>query len=127
MPQLVVIVMTESQLCHDVIHIWKELGVSGATILESVGMRQLMEGHMHRDDLPLFPSLRRMLETEEVHHRTLFSVVPDGFDIDELVRRTEALVGDLDETSNGFLFVVPVTRARGLDRRPPSNQPSSER
>lgn len=123
MPQLVVVVLTEAQLCHDVIHIWEEVGVTGATILESVGMRQLMEAHTHRDDLPLFPSLRKMLETEEVHHRTIFSVVPDDFDIDELIRRTETLVGDFDEISNGFLFVLPVTRARGLTRRPPRNNP----
>lgn len=123
MPQLVVAVLTEAQLCHDVIHIWEEVGVAGATILESIGMRQLMESHVHRDDLPLFPSLRRMLETEEVHHRTVFSVVPDDFDIDELIRRTEELVGDFDEISNGFLFVLPVTRARGLHRRLPSNRP----
>jgi hypothetical protein len=126
MPHLIVAILTEAQLCHDVIHVWEEAGVTGATILDSVGMRGLMEAHTHRDDLPLFPSLRKILEQEEVHHRTIFSVVPDDFDIDGLIRKTEALVGDFDAVSNGFLFVVPVTRVRGLQRRPPS-KPGSVR
>jgi hypothetical protein len=127
MPHLIVAILTEAQLCHDVIHLWEETGVTGATIVESIGMRGLMEAHANRDDLPLFPSLRKMLESEEIHHRTIFSVVPDGFDIEGLIRKTETLVGDFDEVSNGFLFVVPVTLARGLQRRPPAKPARSAR
>ena len=117
MPHLIVAVLTEAQLCHDVIHVWEEVGVTGATILESVGMRQLMQAHSHRDDLPLFPSIRKLMEGEEFHHRTLFSVVPDDFDVDELIRRTEQLVGDFIQSDNGFIFVVPVSKVRGLRSR----------
>jgi len=106
------------QLCHDVIHAWEAAGVTGATILDSIGMRHLKQRQAQRDDLPLMPSLRKLLETEEYNHRTIFSVVPDEFDVDDLVRRTEALVGDFDEPDSGFLFVVPVTRVRGLQRKP---------
>ena len=84
------------------------------------GLRLLHAGEdqAQRDDLPLMPSLRKLLETEEYNHRTIFSVVPDEFDVDDLVRRTEALVGDFDQPDSGFLFVVPVSRVRGLHRKP---------
>ena len=118
MPNLIVAVLLDMQVCHDVIHVWEEAGVTGATILDSVGMRHVIQRHTQRDDLPLMPSLRKLLESEEFNHRTIFSVVPDDFDIDELIRRTEALVGDFDESNSGFLFVVPVTKARGLGRKP---------
>ena len=118
MLNLIVAVLLDMQVCHDVIRVWEEAGVTGATILDSIGMRHLKQRQAMRDDLPLMPSLRKLLESEEFNHRTIFSVVLDDFDIDELIRRTEALVGDFDESNSGFLFVVPVTKARGLYRKP---------
>ena len=115
MPHLIVAVVLSIETCHDLVRVWEESGVIGATILDSIGMRHLLQ-HGQRDDLPLMPSLRSLLESEEYNHRTIFSVVPDDFDVDELIRRTEALVGDFDEDDTGFLFVVPVSRARGLGR-----------
>ena len=117
MPNLIVVVLLDIQMCHDVIRVWEEAGVSGATILDSIGMRHLKQRQAQRDDLPLVPSLRKMLETEEYNHRTIFSVVPDDFDVDNLIRKTEALIGNFDEPDTGILFVVPVSQARGLDRK----------
>jgi nitrogen regulatory protein PII len=114
MPKLIVVILTDLQTCHDLIHIWEELGVPGATILDSMGMRHLKERHAQRDDLPLIPSLRSILELEEFEHRTVFSVVPDDFDVDELIRRTEELVGDFEAPHTGLLFVTPVLQVRGL-------------
>ena len=116
MPSLIVVVVTDMQVCHDVIRVWEEAGVPGATILDSMGMRHLQRRHTHRDDLPLMPSLRSMLEQEEYNHRTVFSVVPDGFDLDDLIRRTEELVGDFEAEHTGLIFVVPVLQVRGLRR-----------
>ena len=116
MPSLVVVVVTNMQVCHDIIQLWEEAGVPGATILDSMGMRHLQRRHAHRDDLPLMPSLRSMLEQEEYNHRTVFSVVPDGLDLDDLIRRTEELVGDFEAEHTGLIFVVPVLQVRGLRR-----------
>ena len=117
MPKLIVVIVTDMEVCHDVIHVWEELGVPGATILDSIGMRHLKERQAHRDDLPLMPSLRSMLEQEEFNHRTVFSVVSDEFDVDQLIQRTEELVGDFEAPHTGLLFVVPVLQVRGLRRR----------
>jgi hypothetical protein len=78
-------------------------------------MRHLL-AQAPRDDLPLMPSLRSLLESEEYNHRTILSVLPDELDVDDLVRRTEALVGNFDQADTGFLFVMPVLVARGLGR-----------
>jgi hypothetical protein len=115
MPKLIVAVVLKVETCHDVIRVWEEAGVSGATILDSIGMRHILQ-HTQRDDLPLMPSLRSLLENEEYNHRTILSVVPDDLDLDDLIRRTEALVGNFDEEDSGFLFVVPVLQVRGLGR-----------
>jgi len=117
MPKLIVAVVLNIETCHDVVRLWEQAGVSGATILDSIGMRHLLQ-RAQRDDLPLMPSLRSLLESEEYNHRTILSVVPDDLDLDDLLQRTEALVGNFDEDNTGFLFVVPVLRARGLGRKP---------
>jgi hypothetical protein len=33
MPNLIVVIVTDMQVCHDVIRLWEEAGVPGATIL----------------------------------------------------------------------------------------------
>lgn len=114
MPNLVVAVVTNLERCRDMISVWEEIGVTGATILDSVGMRHLKERQAHKDDLPLMPSLRALIEQEEFNHRTVFSVVSDDLDLDELIRRSEAVVGNFDDPRTGILFVLPVLKVRGL-------------
>jgi hypothetical protein len=115
MPKLVVAIVLDIDVCHEVIRVWEDAGVTGATILDSIGMRHLL-ARSQRDDLPLMPSLRSLLETEEYNHRTILSVVSDELDLEDLVRRTEAVVGNFDDADTGFLFVMPVLVARGLGR-----------
>ena len=57
MPKLIVAIVTDMQVCHDVIRLWETLKVPGATILDSMGMRHLQQRQAHRDDLrrPIFP------------------------------------------------------------------------
>ena len=114
MPKLIVAILTDMRVCHDVVHLWEDLGVSGATILDSIGMRLLKERQSHRDDLPLIPSLRSVLEQEEYNHRTVFSVVEDDFDVEKLIRHTEELAGDFEAPHTGLIFVVPVVQVKGL-------------
>jgi hypothetical protein len=94
------------------------------TILESIGLHKIRE-LVRRDDLPLFPSLRHLLEEEEYHHRTIFTVVEDGFDLEALIEATrQAVGGDFDAPNSGLLFIVPVARAFGL--RPHWKSPGGE-
>ena len=123
MPKLIVAIVLSIETCHDVIRVWEGVGVTGATILDSIGVRSLLK-QGRRDDLPLMPSLRSLLESEEYNHRTIMSVVPDDLDLDDLIRRTEALVGNFDDDDTGFLLVVPVLQARGLGGRKSADPPS---
>ncbi|HXV97681.1 MAG TPA: hypothetical protein VEC93_04595, partial [Anaerolineae bacterium] len=93
------------------------VGISGATIFDSSGLSHKIGRAALRDDLPLFPSLEDLLRGREEPHRTLFAVVPDGFDIDALVAATEKITGPLDKPNTGILFTIPVIRAWGLNRR----------
>ena len=113
MANLIALVLVNDSMCDEIVAAWEHVGVPGLTILESCGIRHDHRGQANRDDLPIFPSLRDLLAGDEVNHRIIFSVVPDGFDVDALIDQTEAITGELDAPDNGFLFVMPVTRVRG--------------
>lgn len=117
---LVVFVLDCSEQCPDLLTAWEEAGAVGITILESTGLRRVQAAM--RDDLPLMPSLRDLLAGQEAHHRTLFTVVPDDAAADRIAAATESVVGDLSRPNTGFLFVVPVSRALGLQKEPPARR-----
>lgn len=114
MPLLVSLVIHDPGRADEIVRAWLEAGVTGMTLLDSGGLGRHMREHELRDDLPLFPSLRKVLEGEEHHSRLLFSVVPDDFNVDRLVEATERVLGPLDRPDSGILFVLPVVRAVGL-------------
>lgn len=117
MAHLVVLVLDNLEQCSAVLEAWEEAGAPGATILESTGLRRL-RGAV-RDDLPLLPSLRDVLSGQELRHRTLFTVVADEATVERIVSATEQVVGDFSHPYSGLLFVVPVTRALGLEKQRP--------
>lgn len=114
MPQLVVLVVHDPGKADEVGQAWVEAGVTGLTLLDSAGWTMRTEVRGLPDDLPLFPSMRRLMRGDEEASRLLFSVVGDGFDIQRLVEASEGVLGPLDEPDSGILFVLPVTQTRGL-------------
>ena len=115
MPNLIVVIMPNLDRCQDVLQTWERLGVTGVTILESAGLHGLKQARGRRDDMPLLLSLRHLLGTEEYHHRTLFVVVGDDFDLPGLLRATEQAVGgDFNAPNSGLLFVAPLSHVLGL-------------
>ncbi|MCS7283240.1 MAG: hypothetical protein RMK65_05350 [Anaerolineae bacterium] len=115
MAYLVVLVLDNPDQCPDVLRAWEEVGVPGVTILESTGLARMQKGI--RDDLPLVPSVWDLLGTRELHHRTLFTVLSNEEMVDRVIGATQKITGDLNTHHTGILFVVPVIRALGLERK----------
>jgi hypothetical protein len=117
MAELIVLVLNVPNKMDEVLAAWLTAGVPGVTIMESTGLSQRAGKGALRDDLPLFPSLDDLLDVVDGPYRTLFAVVPTGFDVEALVAATEAITGALDAPHTGILFTVPVHRAWGLNRQ----------
>lgn len=116
MANLLVLVLDNVEQGPSILDAWEKAGVTGITILESTGQGRVRRAM--RDDLPLMPSLRDLLAGSELHHRTFFSLVGDDEVLERAIAATEETLGDLDTHHSGILFVVPVSRALGLHRRP---------
>lgn len=117
MLQLVVVVLNDVNQLEPLMGAWTRAGAKGITVLHSTGASRLSDA-LRRDDVPLFPSLSDLLEHEELHQRTLFTVVEGDALVDKLIVVAQSIVGDFDQANTGILFTVPVGRALGLGRRP---------
>lgn len=113
---MVVLVLDDIEKLHDIFEAWQTLGISGITVTNSTGMHRLNR-QFGRDDLPLMPSLKSLFEMEEdVLHRMVFAVLPEGVDYEDVLDATEQVLGDLNQPRTGVCFVVPIVAARGLDK-----------
>lgn len=110
-------VANDIQQAKDMLEVWVKAGVRGVTMMEGVGMRQLMEkGELRRDDLGLMPSLRTMLRSQEVPRRSLFSVIDSEEGLQRVTAASTAFVEDWTRPNVGVLFVWPITQAYGLNK-----------
>lgn len=117
MSTMVVLVLLDLDRLDDTMKAWHAAGAGGITIIESRGAGRFIAQNALRGDVPLFPGLRALLEREETHHRTLFTVLPDRIDLDAFFEATEAILGDLDRPNSGFMFAIPVLKVRGEHRK----------
>ena len=117
---LVVLVLDDPDNCPCILEAWENIGVTGVTILESSGLGRLRRAAF-RDDIPLLPSLRDIFSSQEVPHRTLFSVVDDQDKVDKMVESVQKQIGDLNNPDTGFMFVMPVLQAYGLGKKLENN------
>lgn len=113
MYHMILLILDDVNQCSSILEAWEAQGVGGVTILESTGLGRVRKLSI-RDDIPLMPSLSRLLQNREERHRTLFSVVQDEAMVDKVIAATESVLGDLEQAHNGVLFVLPVSRVMGL-------------
>jgi nitrogen regulatory protein P-II 1 len=121
--QLISMVVHDPAQVDAVVRAWIDSGVPGLTVLDSSGLAHHMLHHGMRDDLPLLPSVRKMLKGAEHYNRTIFSIVEEGFDVDSLVAATQQVTGRLTNPETGILFVVPLSRVVGITA-PAAGRPS---
>ena len=115
MSYLVVMILDNPDHLEGVVEAWQEIGVTGATIMETTGMGRMMQQGM-RDDLPLMPRLEDFLGVREEPHRTIFSVVKTEEIIEQMVAAAEKIIGRFEDPHTGVLFVLPVLKTYGFKR-----------
>lgn len=106
--QLVFIVLNKDELLEDLLTAFLEIGISGATIVDTVGMGRILQ-----EDVPIFAGLRRLMGTTRPTNKTIFTVVNDDT-MDELINLVESICGSFDEPGSGIIFSVPCSMVKGI-------------
>jgi nitrogen regulatory protein P-II 1 len=107
--ELLVVVINEEEKLDPILAGFLELGITGATVLQSEGM-----GHLLSQDIPIFAGLQTLISRSRPRNRTLFSVVEDPEKTERALALLTEICGDMHDPATGIAFTIPVTRVVGL-------------
>ena len=106
--QLLIAVINHVEQVDDILAGFVELGITGATVVNSEGM-----GHVLSHDVPIFAGLRSLTARSRPSNQTLFSVVADD-KVDAAIALMQEVCGSLETPGAGIAFTIPVSRVVGL-------------
>jgi len=94
-----------------------ELGVRGATTINSEGM-----GRVLSHDIPIFAGLQTLLNRSGPENRTILTVISADL-IDPVISLIQKPCGDLEKPATGIIFTLPVDRVVGLAKQELGEKP----
>ena len=106
--KLLVVMLNAADKLEEVLEGFIEAGVTGATVVDSVGMGSIIE------DVPLFAGLRSLFRGAKPRNNMLFSVIQDE-QVDEAMDVLGKILGCAHgERGSGFAVVLPIEAAIGF-------------
>lgn len=106
--KLVIFVLNKEEYLNEILEAFVELGIPGATVIDSVGMARILA-----HDIPIFAGFRNLLQESRPGNKTIFSAVDDR-KIPLMIKTLEQILGNLDEPGNGVFFTVPIDFVKGV-------------
>jgi nitrogen regulatory protein P-II 1 len=107
--QLLIAVINEEEKLDEILSGLVELGVTGATIVNSEGM-----GRVLSHDIPIFAGLETLASRSRPLNQTIFSVIREDEKVDAVIALLQEICGDFEKPATGIVFTIPVTRVVGL-------------
>lgn len=102
---VLVAVINNEQLLDELITGWLDIGITGATVIESTDSLQLISHH-----IPIFAGFRTLTSGGMLHNKTIFTVIESIDTLNTAIAYLEALFRDTDKPHQGIYFVSSVTK-----------------
>ncbi|MDR1902232.1 MAG: hypothetical protein LBQ88_08150 [Treponema sp.] len=112
--KLLVVVLNKEEVLADVMAAFLEVGIPGATILDSVGM-----GRFLTHEVPLFAGFRDFMQGSAPRNKTIFAVAHDESVLPQLEKLLNRICGGLTSPGTGIFFTMPVDYCAGLNTPSP--------
>ena len=106
--KLAVLVLNKEELLENLLEGFIEIGISGATIIDSIGM-----GHILSTEVPIFAGLRFMFAGHRPYNKTILSVIKNE-KVEELKKLSEKTLGPMGKGGSGILFFIDLSDVVGL-------------
>jgi len=106
--KLLIVILNKAEKLEEVLEGYLEIGISGATVIDSVGM-----GHILSEEVPIFAGLRFMFAGAKPHNKTIFSAIKDEKE-KSAIELLEKILGDLNKPGTGIVFTIPIDSVEGL-------------
>jgi nitrogen regulatory protein P-II 1 len=107
--QLLVAVVNQPEKLDDILSGFLELGITGATIINSEGMARVLT-----HDIPLFAGIQTLISRSRPQNYTIFSVIDDDEKAEAAFAVIQDVCGSLSDPGTGIVFTIPVSRATGM-------------
>lgn len=109
--KLLLIVLNSAEKLEEVLEGLIETGVTGATVVDSVGMGHIIE------DVPLFAGMRSLFRAARPRNNMIFSVVDDA-QAPEVMDVLSKILECSNARGAGIAFTLPIDPAIGVHRTP---------
>ena len=106
--KLVILILNKVEKLEEILEGFIEVGVSGATIIDSIGM-----GHVLAEEVPIFAGLRFMFAGARPHNKTIISVIKEEKE-KEVINLIKKIIGDLNQPGTGIIFTLQLDQVEGL-------------
>ncbi len=106
------IVLNGGQFVREIVEQMKQMGVKGATIIDTMGSGRYQQSGF--GEFPLIGGLMNSLNIGIVQNKTIFSVMESREQVDAVVDAVEELLGgNMEVPGTGIMFSFPVEVVRG--------------
>ncbi|MGB4430700.1 MAG: hypothetical protein WBJ15_02485 [Limnochordia bacterium] len=109
------LVLNDTDYLDEILARFVDVGVQGATIVDSQGMASALVSSRGRD-YPLFGSLKALLEGARPYNKTIFTVLESEELVERAVEAVRDVLSDAEHPSVGFMFSLPIGQVYDLKR-----------
>lgn len=106
------LVLNETEYLDDILDAFVEIGVKGATILDSQGMGSALTNG--GKDTPFFGTLRTLFDNARPYNKTIFTVIEDEEVLEDAVKAVKEILGDMEKPGVGLMFTLPIGKIYGM-------------
>lgn len=105
------VVLNEPEYLTDILYKMKQLGIRGATVIDSMGASSVTKDLYN---VPLIGGLMKSMDGDTHVNKTVFSVIEREEQVERVMQHIEEIIGgDMKKPNKGIMFVLPVTHLRG--------------
>ena len=108
--KLLVLVLNKEEYTEEILERFVDLGVAGATVVESVGM-----GRVLTQEIPIFAGSVDLMAGARPSNKTIFTLVPEDA-VEDIREGIEDIIGSLESPGTGIMFTIPVDYCKGMAR-----------
>jgi len=105
--KLLFIVLNSAEKLEEVLEGLIEVGVTGATVVDSVGMGHIIE------DVPLFAGMRNIFRAARPRNNMIFSVITDA-QAGDAMQVLDKILDCAHSRGKGIAFTMPIDSAIGV-------------
>ncbi len=105
---LLIFVLNKEEHLEEILEVFLELDIGGATIIDSIGM-----GRILAHDIPIFAGFRSLMQESRPGNKTILTVI-DEKKIPRVVQGIEQICGSLDKPGAGVLITIPIGFVKGV-------------